>query len=484
MLLTLLYAQELINNEWVFNYDNYNVVNKCLQRTVFESDHIRIPVIIMQRNGPSDDENRDFLKRVSEEFRRNGAPFFFDLFKKVEIGTGLDVTNVADSNSIDVEGQKIRDQLVTDKAILNVFQSYKTVTTGHYAYDNLPYDKDIIQLRQDDLSVNAFIHEVGKWFGLKTTFDNGCSTDLVDDTLPEWCDTVNFMQFPGALQSRFTPGQVFRMLNTFYYRMHGTVFEYTTYQPFIDCADQSLAIPTTYEINHDYYHYDYYKGIDDLINTIRSKSGNYDIVFNVHWFFNSDITFEFANAILANLNESHQRSGSPIRFILASLERNDLITLPESDSLSQSDADAIQDRYGVTDPGTLNIFTFYGNGGGFAGAPDKNQDEQKSSLFFKIKETWTAKDAQEMVGHEAGHWLGLHHTFTNGCSPGDYVSDTTPLEVVDGKFPSIACGFSGDFRDNFMAHACTVENPIYTPGQVYRMMITAYFRFFKEMPQV
>ena len=113
MLLTLSYAQELVNGNWIFNSPNYNVATKCMQRLVFNNDYIHIPVVFMQRGGPTDDENRDFLKRVSEQFRVNGAPFVFNFLKKLEIDSGLDVSTVADSTSVNEQDFKIRDLRIT-----------------------------------------------------------------------------------------------------------------------------------------------------------------------------------------------------------------------------------------------------------------------------------------------------------------------------------------------------------------------------------
>jgi hypothetical protein len=75
--------------------------------------------------------------------------------------------------------------------------------------------------------------------------------------------------------------------------------------------------------------------------------------------------------------------------------------------------------------------------------------------------------------HEVGHWLGLFHTFENGCeTPGDGVSDT-PYEAR----PAEGCPRSRDTcgrpgRDpvrNFMNYAsdrCMYE---FTPGQARRI---------------
>jgi len=93
------------------------------------------------------------------------------------------------------------------------------------------------------------------------------------------------------------------------------------------------------------------------------------------------------------------------------------------------------------DAGTLNIYTV--DGGlylGWATFP-KNYKSQSSSDGVVI-------DFRSMPGgpyerfslgftatHEVGHWLGLYHTFQNGCSTGgDYVADT-PAE----RYPARGC---------------------------------------------
>ncbi|KAH6897524.1 metalloprotease [Coprinopsis sp. MPI-PUGE-AT-0042] len=76
--------------------------------------------------------------------------------------------------------------------------------------------------------------------------------------------------------------------------------------------------------------------------------------------------------------------------------------------------------------------------------------------------------------HEAGHWLGLYHTFDgNSCEgPGDYVSDT-PQQALQSEScePSDSCTAlaGGDPYTNFMDYspdACLSE---FTTGQIRRM---------------
>ncbi|HEX2313790.1 MAG TPA: zinc metalloprotease [Thermomonospora sp.] len=83
--------------------------------------------------------------------------------------------------------------------------------------------------------------------------------------------------------------------------------------------------------------------------------------------------------------------------------------------------------------------------------------------------------------HEVGHWLGLFHTFENGCdSPGDHVADT-PYEAVPTEGcprTKDTCWASGsDPVHNFMDYAWDVCMREFTPGQGRR--IRASWRAFR-----
>jgi hypothetical protein len=77
--------------------------------------------------------------------------------------------------------------------------------------------------------------------------------------------------------------------------------------------------------------------------------------------------------------------------------------------------------------------------------------------------------------HEVGHWLGLFHTFQNGCSaPGDQVSDTPYQADGANTFDCIesdnTCPAPGnDPVHNFMSYGDDPCMDRFTPGQAVRM---------------
>ncbi|KAF9006750.1 hypothetical protein BDQ17DRAFT_1465759 [Cyathus striatus] len=95
-------------------------------------------------------------------------------------------------------------------------------------------------------------------------------------------------------------------------------------------------------------------------------------------------------------------------------------------------------------------------------------------------------DLGQTLTHEAGHWVGLYHTFEGGCGPtGDRVADT-PSEAG----PAFGCPIGRDSClsegvdpiHNFMDYsddACMSE---FTPGQIERMK--AQISTYRDAPAV
>jgi Pregnancy-associated plasma protein-A len=85
--------------------------------------------------------------------------------------------------------------------------------------------------------------------------------------------------------------------------------------------------------------------------------------------------------------------------------------------------------------------------------------------------------------HEIGHWLGLYHTFQDGCTPpGDEVDDTPPEassttgSCAANKGKRTCPGSPGDDISNYMDYADDDCMDHFTPGQINRMhlQVTAY----------
>ncbi|MBD80969.1 MAG: PKD domain-containing protein [Crocinitomicaceae bacterium] len=135
----------------------------------------------------------------------------------------------------------------------------------------------------------------------------------------------------------------------------------------------------------------------------------------------------------------------------------------------------------------LNIYTvksINGNVGGYSSFPDGPAEEDgfvvRHNLFGNLGSA--SSSIGRTASHELGHWLGLYHTFNNGCgidlcTDGDYVCDTPPqslpsyncdtLNTCSNDFPDL-----NDQKENYMNYTPDTCKNMFTNGQRLRIKAT------------
>lgn len=135
----------------------------------------------------------------------------------------------------------------------------------------------------------------------------------------------------------------------------------------------------------------------------------------------------------------------------------------------------------------LNIYivkSINGNVGGYSsypgGPPDEDGVVVRHNLFGNVGTA--AKGFGRTTTHELGHWLGLYHTFNNGCGTdlcldGDYVCDTPPQAA-----PSYTCDTMNtcsndvpdviDQKENYLNYTPGLCQNMFTNGQKLRINAT------------
>ncbi len=170
-------------------------------------------------------------------------------------------------------------------------------------------------------------------------------------------------------------------------------------------------------------------------------------VINVYWHVinngsgiaNGDIPASQINAQISVLNAAYASAG--FSFNLASVDRTTNAAWYTAGPGSKAEAEMKRAlRQGSADD--LNIYSSNPGGGllGWATFPSSYEKRPYDDGVVILYSSVPGGDAEpynqgDTGTHEVGHWMGLYHTFQNGCSRfNDYIADT-PAE----KWPAYEC---------------------------------------------
>ena len=187
------------------------------------------------------------------------------------------------------------------------------------------------------------------------------------------------------------------------------------------------------------------------------------------------------------LNATYGRLG--LRFALALVQRVENPAWYRDLELGSAQERAMKDALALDPARVLNLYTARPSGDylGWATLPDAGAEADRGQGVVVLDQslpggTAAPYDLGHTTTHEVGHWAGLLHTFSGGCSaPGDGVDDTPQQRSGSSRCPTArdSCPLDPglDPVHNYMDYsddACMTE---FTPGQGLRSRaLLAQFR--------